>query len=543
MPLGWFLGCYPSYLGSSLDFLPYSVEIQDEPFCPSDEDSPLYENKILFVVDKTSSSKDSDPSNLRFKNIRKFIEQHENLNLSYGIIYFQNEETKSLFSHEDTPIFTKDKSLINTQLDELEQARDRGREDYDSILDSIETILKHDQEKTQSPVVGYHIYYISDGSEYEFQEKGEIRFLNGIFRLMKKRNNVKVNGVYYGNYMNRQPSNWQKVKKIGGRALEVALVYETGGLGGLPLLIGRSHRSEVDEESSDETHDVWLLKSISLEGKGEFVDLNKAPELKLDSEATELLSMDRFFIYNLSSAFCFDGYMDVDSDLDGLCDRDEEQMEGFFANKKFSFDDGYGDAFHWWAFSEGDPLPPCLDRRDEDQDLLTSCEERYLNLKFKNEEGMIPLKEDHPDSDGDSLIDGIETSIYLSVDPQASLDPYNLSIVRFAGDESDLNKLLKHMSPFISSQKQDSFGVHIVPISDGHKSCYGIRSGSFPLYSTLAVQDSDNPFSHKEDRNILFIYALQKKGQSENKIYQFGFKSVDSDSSQLTLPQLKTRLF
>ena len=533
--IGFLFGCYPTFMGYS-HLLSSSVEIQDEKLCSSELNQSFHENKVLFVIDKATNNRDSDPTNLRFENIRSFINRYQHFHLSYGLIYFRDKKTQSLFSQNEIPIFTKDLSLVEEKLNQIEQIDDKGREDYDSILETIEKTITHDQEMRQKKVINYFIYYISDGSKMKSQKEEEDRFLNGISRLTEKWNQVKVYGVYFGNYQNLKKSFGKRTMNLARGATNLALSVHTG----FPM--GAIGNKSSEEEKGD-TDDVRFIKNIAEKGKGNYIDLNIEHELKLDSEATKLWSLDRFFVYNLNSAFCFDGYMGVDSDSDGLCDLDEEKMEGFFSNKKFSFNDGYSDYFHWLAFHKETHLPFCQDRRDDDQDLLTVCEEKYLNSLFEDEEGLVPLKGNNPDSDGDTIIDGIEVFVYLSVDPRAALDSQNLYIRRVQGEESDLNKLLKHMSPFVSSQEQESFGLRMTPLSDKDESCYGIQNGSFPLYPTLSFQDSQNSFSHEEGQNVLFIYALQKKGESEDKIYQFGFKTVEQNSSHLSLPEFKTRMF
>ena len=156
-------------------------------------------------------------------------------------------------------------------------------------------------------------------------------------------------------------------------------------------------------------------------------------------------------------------------------------------------------------------LPACQDQSDADKDLLTQCEEQYLNSVYaKNgiDSDFVPLKANHPDSDGDGIIDGIEVLIYLADEPSAPLDPHNLSKVRFPGEGTDLDKIVKHLSPFTPEKGQIAYDTQLIPLRGENASCYAIQQNTLPLYPVLPVY-SENDFSdfqHKTNENvILFI--------------------------------------
>ena len=224
--IGFLFGCYPTFMGYS-HLLSSSVEIQDERLCSSELNQSFHENKVLFVIDKATNNRDSDPTNLRFENIRSFINRYQHFHLSYGLIYFRDKKTQSLFSQNEIPIFTKDLSLVEEKLNQIEQIDDKGREDYDSILETIEKTITHDQEMRQKKVINYFIYYISDGSKMKSQKEEEDRFLNGISRLTEKWNQVKVHGVYFGNYQNLKRSFGQRTMNLARGATNIALSIHT----------------------------------------------------------------------------------------------------------------------------------------------------------------------------------------------------------------------------------------------------------------------------------------------------------------------------
>ena len=499
------LGCFP--YSRSHHFMTSDIITDDEPVFCSDPKS-FYKSKMLFVLDKTKSNKKSDPNgNVRTQGLKSFIQKHQAEHIHYGLIHF-NSQPASLSVQYDIPVFTPSAQKINELLDQLQSQPDKGKEDYLSILSLIEKTLRYDIQISSTPLVDYHIFYISDGSYSESQAEGERMFVQGIQRLVRQMPNVQVHTVYYGNYKNRRPTLLKRTLKGGQFLLQTYFMMESG------FFNFRGRSSSVGNHDLD-TDDVHLLKNISQKGGGSHTDYNQQSDILFRQKLIEPWSLERFVVYNLNAGFCLNGYVGVDSDADGLCDQDEEALPGFHANNRFSFGDGYSDYFHWLALNKQQILPACKDQTDADYDLLTRCEEEYLNATlWVQGKGFKPLKINHADSDGDSIIDGIEALVFLSSAPSAPLDPHNLFQTR-RGEESDLDKILKHISPYIlsSEQRHYAYDTTLTPISGENFSCYGIQQSVLPLYPTVSVNNDDtlSNISHKAGENVIFVYSLQKK--------------------------------
>ena len=187
---------------------------------------------------------------------------------------------------------------------------------------------------------------------------------------------------------------------------------------------------------------------MSISGGGKFINFESNQNWDMnDMLVTPKVvpwSLKEFLVYNLNAGFCLDGRVDVDSDIDGMCDRDEVEMNRIYADEleaegksfdpanRFSFGDGYGDFFHWLRFRYGANLASCTDRSDEDSDLLTACEESEI---YREDEDGKYLTSDPKnfDTDKDGIIDGIETFLYFTLritggitHYTAALDPDNL---------------------------------------------------------------------------------------------------------------------
>ena len=130
--------------------------------------------------------------------------------------------------------------------------------------------------------------------------------------------------------------------------------------------------------------------------------------------------LKNFHIAPLFVSRCESGRFEIDSDLDGLCDSDE-LLKGSLPTERFSKHPAISDSI-WWKLSVQqksrlDSLGEACNRGDQDADLLTNCEEQILTSNIyeaSNSEQTDALYQlnslniNHPDTDGDGYIDGIE---------------------------------------------------------------------------------------------------------------------------------------
>ena len=256
-----------------------------------------------------------------------------------------------------------------------------------------------------------------------------------------------------------------------------------------------------------------LLREVAELGEGKFANFENSRDWDLEGCSQNNKpnvvpwSLKQFLVYNLNAGFCLDGMVDVDSDVDGMCDRDELEMNRIYATElaaegksfdpanRFSFGDGYGDFFHWLRFKyPGKTLPGCTDRSDEDFDLLTACEENEIenNIDGNNLRGDPKSF----DTDKDGIIDGIETFVYFASQNTgeatrytAALDSENLES-NPDGEESVVVQIKQHRNPWLKdSGINPAYDTTITPYQSAKNDCYGFSQSSLPLYQTLEVSE------------------------------------------------------
>ena len=531
----FFPSCQP-VKGADLASTLVDTEITDAIPLFCSEDAVFYETKVLFVVDQTNSNKKSDPNKtIREQNIRNFIEHNENSSVSYGIISFSDHVFSpiTLIGNDvvdDIVAFTSNPETIETSLTEMLSKPDKGGGNYvkllDQVLSEIQDALDFDQRTTSNKIVDYHIVFMSDGN-LSVRENGRKNFTTGIKTIVDQFDRVYVHSVYYGDYKNRGPGFAKRV----GQGFNAALQLYVLSSGGFFPFSRRSDSERTSSISSRETDDVHHLKSISENGQGTYVDKNEESGLTLDLR--QQWHTEPFIVYNLNAGFCLNGTVGLDSDMDGLCDEDEMEMPGFEPYNRFSFADGYGDYFHWLELEQQSSLTPCSNKNDNDHDLLTDCEEEYIN---SIDSGFPLLSVDNPDSDGDRILDGIEVLVYFAKDPLAARNRYNLD--KESDGLSDYDKIVRHISPFISVEEQTAYDTRLVPVEGENGSCYSLRQTKLPLYSTLPV-DKDDTLSQsvqKQGDNTLLIYTLKKRKNSDSHVYQFMYRTIYVDSENLHFP-------
>ncbi|MDE0152182.1 MAG: hypothetical protein OXK80_06810 [Bdellovibrionales bacterium] len=536
-----FTSCQPiqgSHLDSRHLNIPYEITDSTPLFCSEDAEM-FYGTKVLFIVDQTHSNKNSDPNKtMRKQSIRNFIEQNRGNSISYGILSFSNQVFSPITLNgnnieDDTVAFTSSSEIIETSLDKTFERPDRGRGNYAKVLDEVlykmTNALDLDLRVNPNKIIDYHIVFISDGN-LSVHEDGQRHFVNGVKDIVHRFKRVYVHSVYYGGYKDRGPGLAHRVGQGINTAFQLHMFASTGFF---PFY--RQPYPENPSLSTQETDDVSHLREVAKKGQGYYVDQNESAGLTLD--LSQKWDADPFVVYNLNAGFCLNGAIGLDSDMDGLCDEDEENMPGFEPHKRFSFKDGYegyGDYFHWLAFEQQlISLTPCSSQEDTDHDLLTDCEEEYIN---SIESDFPLLSVNNPDSDGDKILDGIEVLVYLSKDRLASRNPYNLD--QKSEGLSDYDKILKHISPFLPVEDQIAYDTLLIPVEGESGSCYSLRQTKMPLYSTLPVGEDDtiSQTAQKPGDNTLLIYTLRQKRDSETQVYQFMYRTVHVDSGKLNLP-------
>ena len=535
--------CHP--VGSMDEFSNLTSISDNSPVeCPSA--ASFHQNKVLFVIDKTRTNKKSDPGgSLREKGVKHFIENHKGQNMSFSFIAFSTKPSSPLTVH-NIPVFKSNAEEIDSAVQSVFSLKDEGKKNYSELFPWIQKTIENDIRLGESLLSDYFIIFISDGYPAVSAES-QNQFIQNMNAFSQRYRNVSINSAYYGDYKNRRAGGLgQAFSRLTNTAFNTFVLLQTGVFMPMMAVPPAGGESIPAETASDDT---LFVQSVSENGRGRYLDYNKGSFFDFRSQFVKSWNVEFFLVYNLNAGFCADGYVGVDSDGDGLCDQDEERMEGFRSDSRFSFQDGYGDYFHYFALKRKKTLPACLERTDSDHDLLTVCEENYLNIIYKNRPSLKPLSPKNPDSDGDGIIDGIEAMVYLTRATSAPLNPDNLKQIH-SGRQTDFDKITRHISPFAPSEEQISYDTMLTPLEgQNSKTCYGLKQNTLPLYPTQLVNKEDtlSGLGQKEGENRVLIYFLQKNSGSNDFIYQFKIENFEwrpgeSHQNPLQIPVNDSRL-
>ena len=443
--------------------------------------------KILFLVDISHSNSNADPTgSKRIDNIDNFVQHLEQGGGShkYGLIFFARDASTPISYEDDSS-----QARFTSNIDEFYSATKQIQETtfwgtkYTSVLQAAQSTIETDIEKFPSEDSSYIVLLISDGRPTDSTPMSEIPNL-----INSNNGNIYLSTAYYGN--------------SGSQAIEI--LSEMAQRGG-----GKFANFEDGE--------YWDLGGL-------IVQSNVIP-----------WSLKEFLVYNLNAGFCLDGKIDVDSDMDGMCDRDELEMNSIYAEKlsaeenlfdptnRFSFGDGYGDFFHWLRFKyPGKTLPICTNRLDEDFDLLTVCEENEIQNQTEDE--LLTGDPKIFDTDKDGIIDGIETFVYFpSINTggatryTVALDSTNLE-KNIDGEGSVLTQIKQHKNPWFNDPYVKTYDTTINPTESSSGDCYEFRQSSLPLYETLPVKEGNTlpGLEHAAGENSVMIYYIQVLQQQPN---------------------------
>lgn len=429
--------------------------------------------KFLFIIDKSGSNGSTDPNGRkRAGNIGKFLTaQMQATNQQYGMLWFQDDEAGA-FIHEGNdraPTFTRDLNEALSATDELRWG-DSGSTPYKAALQLARSAIESDRERFPDEEPFYMVFFVSDGEPTDIHNEGELnRLIKDLVDIDPK--NVALSTAFYGSNGDHAARRLERMAKLGNGKF---VNFETNADWDFNDLIVKP------------TFEPWQLKY-------------------------ELV------VYNLNAGFCEDGGVDVDSDADGMCDKDEARLPGFDPRRRFSFGDGYGDYFHWRRFKYGEALPTCTDRSDEDHDLLTACEEKYIRNERPSQD--VPGNGDpkNPDTDRDGIIDGIETFVYMRRTMAYAMDSFNLQ-ENFDGEEPARRQIGEHRNPLVRDAGQPAYDTRLSPIPGRSLDCYQFTQSVLPLYPTLEVKAGDTleGLEHKAWENAVYVHYVQTR-QSDPK--------------------------
>jgi hypothetical protein len=455
--------------------------------------------KFLFIMDKSGSnvggglSGGTDPGNQkRAGNFEAFYEANKaNSNIQWGMIGFQEggAGTRPLIVVDNGPGFTNVESEVRAGVSRLRGDVDDGSTPYRAALTTARSAIERDLKKHPEESATYWVFFISDGEPTDGTESNQSELDSLVTQLRSSSpNSIFLSTAYYG----------------------------------------------PDNPRGEER-----LKKMAEIGEGKYVNFNRTDKIDFDDlivkPTKEPWEMKDFMVYNLNANLCRDGKMDVDSDADGVCDRDEAQF-GMDPRKRFSATDlfdsgnpktpdvnrkgtprsqtqGFGDYFRLREIEYGERLDICSDRKDEDQDLLTTCEEGFLfnQNPVGTELGRKTGDPKNPDTDLDGVIDGIE--VFALRDRSSALDGSNMDDVLDGEAEDVKTQIREHRNPRLRDTETFRYDTLVTALAekpDG-RSCYDFHQMKLLLYPTLAVQAADalNLQSHTEGENVVMVYFLQ----------------------------------
>ena len=455
--------------------------ISKDSFCIVEPVEESRSTKIMFVVDNSSSNEQNDADgSKRAENINRFVASAtEEDSYELGLILF-NTHSESPINYENNtnkPKFTSDRNEFYQATQTILDSPFRGGTNYSEAINLVNQAIQDDIRLFPDTISSYIILFISDGRPSDANSNERVKDLIDINR------EIYLSTAYYGTF---GPEAIAKLQEIAALGLGNFVNFETG--------------------------DNWNFNQLIV--KNDVIPWN----------------LKEFLVYNLNAGFCLDGKVDVDSDADGMCDRDEISMNTFYSEElkaegkrfdpanRFSFGDGYGDFFHWLRFRyPGKTLRSCEDRSDDDFDLLTKCEENELQNR-SNAEGAVSKGDPKSfDTDRDGIIDGIETFVYFASQSTGRTTRYTAALDRENvkdspdGEESVLVQIKQHRNPWFHDPDAKAYDTTLTPLNNSKEDCYLFHQSTLPLYRTLEVKEGNTlpGLEHSADENAVMVYYIQ----------------------------------
>ncbi|MBI5511796.1 MAG: VWA domain-containing protein [Deltaproteobacteria bacterium] len=414
------------------------VELSAEVCAPA----PIEEKvpyKVLFVIDTSLSNEGSDPTGRRQAAFLDAVTRFGgNDGVSFGLITFDSTP------HTSTVTFTRDQQVLTTASDQLTLANAAGGTNYTDTLAQANYFIFTDIAMTANPVetlrTHYLVYWVSDGLPTRGATDPDAIVANV--------------GMMYN--------------QIATRVAEVKLstiFLENDGSYATPQEMAMARA---------------LLTQMAGAGHGDFVDVKLNQSITFDINPIPVISEFSFAAAAVSNPYVRygDAQPMVDSDADGLWDRDEDIL-GTDALLADTDADGYGDGVEVIAGGMMDPLvlnDGCADEgQDGDQDGLADCEEEIIGTDRAS-----------PDTDGDFLPDGFEVIGHgspLSNDRMEDVDLDQLS---------DWNEVQSHLNPRANNVHADlvewGYRYELANLkTDAGPTCYHVAVQNILVLETAAT--------------------------------------------------------
>lgn len=476
--------------------------------------------KVMFVIDKSGSNSTTDPGSMyRTNTITSFYQLHQaNVNVKWGLIAFQGTGSTAYITAmgagAGTAGYSNDPAVVMAAIGQI-AGGDTGGTPFQSAIGAVRSAISFDLNSNRSELSNYIVVFISDGEPTDYG--GDEMAIDNDIRDLLTISDVTFSTVYYGPASNAASSRMERMARVGqGRFLD------TNVSGRIPL----------DNLIGFKSGEPWLIKNLT--------------------------------VTNLNAAPCDDGTVDADSDADGLCDKDEIRYNTEFqsdpvkwqrmAGKTFdpanrnSFDPYISDAIQYKAIVFGEQLPrDCTvdDLVDEDRDLASACEERYLysaSPAGPTQTWTTAMQKDGDafnfDSDGDGFLDWFE--FVMTRNKSSAMDRNNVSQL-YNGFRLDTiyQKHLNWRNPFSSREYDGVFQFRRV--NERGQNCYSYKQTVLPLYPTRAVTSTQvsgkTMLAHAANENVVMISFIQSPEKDPNGPgeLRYTFQKISAASSYINL--------
>lgn len=475
-------------------------------------------NKVLFVVDKSGSNATvnglgNDPNNIkRADSIEIFLnKKRDDPFYKWGYIVFGVDQNKSQAWINEDGNLSQGKFGTPEEMDQALRLQrgvpDNGCTPYLGGLQLAKITIQKDLEDHPDEDSVYNVFFMSDG------------FPNDANSAQGCASTTTVSDNPNDPY--------------------IKAVTDLRSLSPDKIFLSAAYYAEAANDPGRRAAEG--LSFMAKAGGGNFVDLRGNGTINFDAIQTGSLPIPlrikRMFVVNLNSGFCDDGTVDVDSDADGICDKDElaynskfsarlaamGKSGGFDPANRNSLDGSYSDLFTYMyrVVPNGVGLPDCINAdSDVDFDLLNTCEEFVMQDTTANgptpqwtlamPKGGTEVK--NPDSDGDGFLDGLE---WLTFGIRSSPVNYQSLFQPFAGGLTGEQIIREHRNPknpqvYGSGQYDGNLVYTGLDVDGNHTYRYDQRQ--LALYRTLAVGQnkvSGMPhLAHEADENVILAYYI-----------------------------------
>lgn len=468
-------------------------------FCTKNPDDIQRFTKFLFVMDKSGSNNTTDPgAEKRAGGFEKFYEKNKNNpSIKWGMIQFgaQSGQAGPLIAGPDgEAVFTDDESLVREGVDKL-RGGDNGNTPYDQALALTADVIRQDKDKYPNEYSIYMVIFLSDGEPTSPQLPGGYQpIMDATKRIVEiDEGRIFVSTGFYGS-------------SVDGKNLLRDMAEKVGG--GIYRDLSQDDEFNFDDLVVEPGREPWIFKNM--------------------------------IVYNLSSAICEDQRYDMDSDNDGVCDKDEVKY-GLNPQKRHSKSDGYSDYFHWLIatkqLSNGD-LGTCPEakRVDNDMDMLNDCEEKVLKNSRPIGTKKTTSNPIDPDTDNDGVLDSLEAIIYRNILGA----PMNGNDALTDFDREGLSaylQIFEHRNPRVPDMNAAKYDttIEFSHYSDSGQACYTFNQKNLQLYRTLPVaREGDAPYLSGHDANenkvLVYFFQVRSTNPTGKGIYNYSYQTLTADT-------------